>query len=136
MESTLIIVRLAYDDSARVWYIQTSDLPGLAGEAPTVENLIERIPGMIADLIEENGFAGADVAEIPVEIIASRHARVRLRDVAGMITGKQYGIPFATLAALSRGKAAETMKFGVARSAIAVSLSIRSSSRATRPTPF
>lgn len=82
MESASIIVRLAYDDTALVWFIQTSDVPGLTGEAPTVETLIERIPGMIADLIEENGFAGADAAEIPVEIIASRRARVHLRDAA------------------------------------------------------
>jgi len=48
----------------------------------TVEKLIESIPGMIADLTEENGFAGADVAEISVEIIASRLARVHLPDIA------------------------------------------------------
>jgi Domain of unknown function (DUF1902) len=83
MESRLIVVRLAYDDDARVWFIQNSDLPGLAGEAPTVEALIERIPGMIADLIEENGFGdGAEVAEVQVEIIASAHARVRLHHAA------------------------------------------------------
>jgi len=82
MESVSIVVRLSYDEDAHVWYIQASDLPGLAGEAPSVECMIERIPGMVADLIEENGFEGADVAEIPVEIIASRHARVHLRDGA------------------------------------------------------
>jgi Domain of unknown function (DUF1902) len=78
MESRLIVVRLAYDD-ARVWFVQNSDLPGLAAEASTIEALIERIPGMIADLIEENGLGdGAELSEVPVEIIASRHARVHL----------------------------------------------------------
>jgi hypothetical protein len=84
MESRLIVVRVAYDVEADVWFIQSSDLPGLAGEAQTADALIDRIPGMIADLIEENGFGdgGQDVAEVPVEIIASKHARVHLHQSA------------------------------------------------------
>jgi predicted RNase H-like HicB family nuclease len=59
-----IIVRIGHDPEEAVWFIESSDLPGLSGEAPTVEALIERIPGMIADLIEENGSPeGTDAIE-------------------------------------------------------------------------
>ncbi len=78
-ENRSIVVRIAYDEAAGVWFIQSSDLAGLSGEAETVEALMRRTPGMIVDLIEENGFDdGASIAEVQVEIIASMHARVQL----------------------------------------------------------
>jgi hypothetical protein len=80
MESKLIVVRAAYDAEAHVWTVQSSDLPGLSGEASTLDALVERLPGMITDLIEENGFGddGKDVTELAVEIIASQQTRVLL----------------------------------------------------------
>ncbi|MGH6840958.1 MAG: DUF1902 domain-containing protein [Methylocella sp.] len=82
-ESRSIVVRIAHDEAAGVWFIESSDLAGLSGEAETVEALMRRIPGMIVDLVEENGFDdGASIAEVPVEIIASMHARVQLHRAA------------------------------------------------------
>lgn len=74
----MIVVRCEYDEDARVWYVKSSDLPGLSGEAPTFDALADRIPGMILDLIEENGIDDR-APEIPIEIIACRHERVRMR---------------------------------------------------------
>ena len=85
MESQLIVVRVRYDVEAAVWFIQGSDLPGLAAEAATIEALSERLPGLITDLIEENGLGpegNKNITELVIEIIASRQARVHLRPAA------------------------------------------------------
>lgn len=83
MEIPQIVVKLAYDDEAAVWFVQESNLPGLAAEASTLDELVSRIPGLIMDLIEENGFdLGNEASDVPVEIIATRLARVPLHDAA------------------------------------------------------
>ena len=79
-QATPIAVRLAYDAEAGVWFIARSDLPGLSGEAATPEALAARIPGMAADLIEENGWEG--VGEATIEITASWHASVLMPNAA------------------------------------------------------
>jgi hypothetical protein len=73
--SSVIVVMAAYDPEAGVWYIESSDVHGLRIEAPTLDALVERIPGAVRDLLEdgEEGFEG----DIPIEVIA--HASTRLR---------------------------------------------------------
>jgi Domain of unknown function (DUF1902) len=82
--SRLILVRIAYDHDADVWYVEHSDVPGLRAEGPTADALMERIPGILSDLIEENGLDGGtdDMDEVAVEIIASASARVKLYEAA------------------------------------------------------
>jgi hypothetical protein len=66
-------VEAAYDSEAGVWYVQESDLPGLPAEAPTVEELAKKLPGMITDLLEENGWDDGDECNgdtVPIELIA------------------------------------------------------------------
>ncbi len=72
---TLIVVKAAYDPEAGVWFVESSDLPGLNVEASTVEKLQEQVPLAVADLIEASG-AGEDF-DIPIEIIAHPSARAR-----------------------------------------------------------
>jgi len=72
--SDTIIVTIAYDHAARVWY--TADcpaLPGLICEAGTVEEMFDRLPGLAKALLE---YGQTDIAsrDIPIE--------VRLRTVA------------------------------------------------------
>lgn len=81
MPSRLILVKVAHDDEAGVWYVEHSSLPGISAEAPTVEALIERLPGIVVDLIEENGFEG-DPGEVAIEVVASHTQRVVLHDEA------------------------------------------------------
>lgn len=61
--------------------VEYSDLPGVNAEAPTLEALIEKLPSVIEDLLEDesNGDAGVDV---PIELIAHASTRVRVRAVA------------------------------------------------------
>jgi predicted RNase H-like HicB family nuclease len=71
----VILVRATWDAEANVWVAESPDLPGLVTEAPSIEALNEKIPGMIQDLLgDENG----DL-EIPVEVVASFSRRVRIR---------------------------------------------------------
>ncbi|WP_372426236.1 DUF1902 domain-containing protein [Salinarimonas chemoclinalis] len=82
MASRLVLVKAVFDDEADVWYVEHSSLPGLAAEATSLDALIARLPGMVADLIEENGFEGGAVEEVALEVVASHGQRVALRDVA------------------------------------------------------
>src|SRR5215203_7016213 len=69
--SGCIVLTAKYDDDANVWYVEESNVPGLRTEAPTIEALRAKLPGLIEDLVELNqlDFHG----EIPIEVIA--HAR-------------------------------------------------------------
>jgi hypothetical protein len=56
MIGSLIVVKAAYDPEARVWFVEDSDLYGLNAEATTLEDLVEKLPDVVADLLEANGF--------------------------------------------------------------------------------
>jgi predicted RNase H-like HicB family nuclease len=47
-----ISVTAALDPEAQVWFIASSDLPGLHLEGTSVEELLEQLPGAIEDLLE------------------------------------------------------------------------------------
>jgi predicted RNase H-like HicB family nuclease len=67
------IVRAAWDDEAKVWYVEESDIPGLATESETLEGLRQRIRDIIPDLLEDQ----TDRPEaIELDIIAHTHERV------------------------------------------------------------
>ena len=65
-------MKAAWDAEAAVWWIEESDLPGLRLEAETLEALRDKIPGAVADLLEDEG---SEAFDVPIEIIA--HARTR-----------------------------------------------------------
>ena len=45
---------LGWDDEAGVWYVADSDVPGLAAEAPTLDELHAVLRDRIPELIEAN----------------------------------------------------------------------------------
>ena len=47
-----ILVKAAHDPEAYVWLVEQSDLFGLNAEAETLEQLVEKLPAVIADLLE------------------------------------------------------------------------------------
>lgn len=73
--STVLVVKAAYDADARVWYVESSDIPGLNLEAPSLEALRDKIPGAALDLFEADGVETE--IDLPIEVIA--HAATRLR---------------------------------------------------------
>ncbi len=48
------IVRADYDPDSKSWYVFDSDVPGLATGADTLEELEEKLPAMIIELLELN----------------------------------------------------------------------------------
>ena len=76
----VIQVRLAFDPEAAVWFVESSDVPGLNLEASSVEEMQRKLPGAIIDLLEST-LAEGDF-DLPVEIIAHASSRVRGRALA------------------------------------------------------
>jgi len=66
--SQVIVVKAAFDPEAGVWYTESSDVYGLRIEAPTLDALVERVPGAVQDLLEHDGQSGG--LDIPIEVIA------------------------------------------------------------------
>lgn len=78
MPPATIIVRADWDAEADVWVATSSDIAGLALESETLDGLMDKVPGALADLIELNGApAGGQVADIPFYIMAEKLGRVR-----------------------------------------------------------
>jgi hypothetical protein len=71
-----IIVRADWDDEAKVWVATSSDIDGLATEAPTLEALREKVLIMVVELLELNDTQLSNLADIPVHIMAQQIARV------------------------------------------------------------
>src|SRR4051812_17348152 len=47
-------VTVSHDETERVWFVQSSDVPGLNAEAPTLDQLVEVIADVAPDLIASN----------------------------------------------------------------------------------
>ena len=82
MAHKVITVRAAHDPDAHVWFVEWSDLPGLNAEAESPEALLEKLPAMIADLIEatDGGEDGddSDGHDVPIELMARFSTHVRI----------------------------------------------------------
>ncbi len=78
----VIVVKAIFDSEARVWFTESSDIHGLRLEAATIEELIERIPGAIQDLLEDCDGEGDHAYEVPIELIAHASTRVRFQNAA------------------------------------------------------
>jgi hypothetical protein len=70
-----IVVKAAHDPEAGVWFVEQSDLFGLNAEARTLEDLVDKLPAVIADLLEPDE---AGDTEVPVEIVVQVSTRVQL----------------------------------------------------------
>ncbi|MDN5869572.1 MAG: DUF1902 domain-containing protein [Nitrococcus sp.] len=76
MPGRLIVVKAVRDAEAGVWLVESSDVPGLHLEGETLEELSDKLPGAILDLLEAAGDLG-DGIDVPVELIAHASTRVR-----------------------------------------------------------
>ena len=55
MNTKPLFVRAEWDDEALVWVATSDDVPGLATESDTVENLVHKLKILIPELLEANG---------------------------------------------------------------------------------
>ena len=120
----LIVVRAAYDPDAKVWWVEDSaPLNGLNIEAATIDELRDKLPAAVIDLLETKT-PGADIA---IEVIGHMHTRVKI-PAEPALAGLKY--------ACSVAMAVVTMTFGIARSVIRTSLCQSGSCPGTRLSRF
>jgi predicted RNase H-like HicB family nuclease len=82
MVSRLIVVKAAYDAEAAVWFVESSDLAGVNAEARSIEELLDKLPGVILGLLEEVvPIVDGDLG-VPIEVVSHASARVRRRTAA------------------------------------------------------
>lgn len=76
MEHGVIVVKALRDTQAGVWFVESSDVEGLNLEGATLEELANKLPAALLDLLEANGNLD-DGIDVPVELIAHTSTRVR-----------------------------------------------------------
>jgi predicted RNase H-like HicB family nuclease len=67
-----LFIRVEWDEEARVWVATSDDVPGLATEGPTIEELIEKLKIMIPELLDTNQCELSWDNEVPFEILSRR----------------------------------------------------------------
>lgn len=67
-----------WDAEAGVWYIEDSNVPGLVGEAPTLEAMMSLLRVRVPEMLAENGCPADD--EIPLRVLTTTHL-AQLRQV-------------------------------------------------------
>ena len=70
MKEKPLFVRAEWDEEAGVWVATSDDVPGLATEAVTMEDLIEKLRVIIPELLMADNTALEE--EVPFEIITRR----------------------------------------------------------------
>lgn len=70
MQGKPLFVRAEWDEEARVWVATSDDVPGLATEEETLETLVDKLKGLIPELLEANG--SLEGTEVPFEIMTRR----------------------------------------------------------------
>jgi predicted RNase H-like HicB family nuclease len=75
MQTKPLFVRAEWDEEARVWVATSDDVPGLATEASTLEDLNEKLKVMIRELFDANETPGEE--EVPFELLTRRFETVQ-----------------------------------------------------------
>jgi len=70
MKGKPLFIRAEWDEEAMIWVATSDDVPGLATEAVTMEDLIKKLKVMIPELLMANNTVVED--EVPFEIITRR----------------------------------------------------------------
>ena len=69
-------INVEWDNEAGVWYIEDSNVPGLVGEATTLEAMIALLHVRVPEMLEENGCPSGD--DIPLRLLTTAHlAQIR-----------------------------------------------------------
>jgi len=70
MTSKPFFIRAEWDEEARVWVATSDDVPGLATEEATMEDLIRKLRIVVPELLEANGIKVDQ--EVPFELMTRR----------------------------------------------------------------
>ena len=74
-------IRAEWDEEASVWVATSDDVPGLATEEATMEDLISKLRIVVPELLEANGVKVGQ--EVPFELMTRRF------EIASATTGIQ-----------------------------------------------
>ena len=77
MPTRVVVIKAVRDPDAKVWYVASSDLTGLNIEAGSLEELVEKLPDAVADLLDCGSGEDLD-GDVLIELIAHASTRVRL----------------------------------------------------------
>lgn len=72
MSTKTYTVSCLWDDEARTWYVSETDVPGLATEAATLEEMERKLQQMIPEVLELNDTLESR-QQVPFELIARKH---------------------------------------------------------------
>jgi predicted RNase H-like HicB family nuclease len=80
MPTRIVVVKARRDPEAGVWFVESSDLPGLNVEAETLEALEQQLSLAVVDLLEAGDSGDGERAQydVPIELIAHSSSRVRI----------------------------------------------------------
>ena len=70
----VLFVRAEWDAEANVWVATSDDVPGLATEAETLEQLSLKLDVMVPELLDANGYP--EGPEMPFELLARKFSVV------------------------------------------------------------
>ncbi len=73
-----IVVRAFWDAEAKVWVASSGDVPGLATEAETIDELTAKLETMIPELIKANDLVDEFRGEVPLYLMAEQVSKIRL----------------------------------------------------------
>ncbi|MCH8184077.1 MAG: DUF1902 domain-containing protein [Proteobacteria bacterium] len=73
-----IVVRAFWDSETKVWVASSEDVPGLATEAETIDELTAKLKTMIPELIKANGLAEEFHGEVPLYLMAEQVSKIQL----------------------------------------------------------
>lgn len=65
-------IRVKWDEEARVWYVDESNVPGLVTEAETIEAMLAKLEVMVPEMLDENGLLHE--AGVPFDLLVHRRA--------------------------------------------------------------
>lgn len=70
-----LLIKLTWDDEARVWIAESDDVPGLVLESGSFDALIERVRVTVPELLELNGTAPSP---IQLHLVSERRERLAM----------------------------------------------------------
>lgn len=74
------VVKASWDNEAVVWVATSEDVPGLATEAATAEELHNKLLTLIPELLDANGMLSNNCPEIPFQLLTKRDATAHFTD--------------------------------------------------------
>ena len=66
----ILFIRAEWDEEAGVWVATSDDVPGLATEADTLDQLSAKLESMVPELLDANGYP--EGPDVPFELLARK----------------------------------------------------------------